>query len=99
MPRIIHATNASGPTQRRKRVTTGSIAGNASAAVTVTWDTPFADTNYTVVCAVQEAVAGTSTLRVHHIESITAAAIVVRIVNDDTLNAKTGTVHAIAIHD
>lgn len=84
---------------RMKPVPTGSIAGGENAAITITWTTAFPDTNYTVVVSIIEATASTLSLRVHHIESKTATGIVVRVINDDTLNAKSGTLQAIAIHD
>ncbi len=80
------------------RVSTGSIAGVSDAAVTLTWTTPFADTNYTVTCSVQEADADTLTLRFDHIEAVNTGSVVVWIVNTDA-SAKTGTVHCIAMHD
>lgn len=82
-----------------KRVTTGSIAGASSASVTITWDTAFADANYTVTVGVLEADATTTTLRVHHIVSQSPTAVVVLVANDNAVTAKTGTLHAIAIHD
>lgn len=84
---------------KHQRVTTGSIGGGGTAAVTITWATPFSNANYTVSAAVVEATATTLTLRVHHVESVTAAAVVVRIINDDAVNAKTGTLHVIATQD
>lgn len=67
--------------------------------MTVTWTTPFADANYSVAAVMLEATASTSTLRVHHIESVAAGSCVVRVVNDEAVAAKTGTIHALAIHD
>lgn len=89
----------SGQSTKAQRVTTGSVAGAASVAVTLTWTVPFADANYTVSASLVEATASTSTLRIHHIESQTAAAVVVRVVNDEAVTAKTGTIHAIAVRD
>lgn len=84
---------------KMRPVSTGSVAGGANVAISIAWTTAFEDTNYTVVVSIIEATAGLSSLRVHHIESKTASGIAVRVVNDDTLNAKTGTLQAIAIHD
>lgn len=82
------------------RVTTGSIGAGLSAAVTLTWGgSAFADTSYTVNCSVLEATTTTSTIRVHHIESVTTTTAVVRLVNDDGSNAKTGVLHCAAMHD
>ena len=100
---MFSVTNAglgnNGAAFKHGRVSTGSVGAAASAAVTLTWTTAFADTNYTVNCSVQEAAASTSTLRVHHIESVAAGSVVVRVVNDDGANPKTGTLHCTAVHD
>jgi hypothetical protein len=85
---------------KHARVATGSVAAGDSAAVTVTWTTPFVDTNYTIVgCEVEDATAATLALRKHHIESRTASAATVRIVNDDGASAHSGTLHCTAVHD
>lgn len=91
--------NNNGAALKHARVTTGSIAAGSSAAVTLTWTTAFADASYTVNCSLVEATAGASSLHLHHLESVTAAAVVTRVVNDDTVNALTGTLHCIALHD
>lgn len=83
---------------KHARVTTGSIAAGASALVTLTWATAFANGNYTVNASVVDATAATASLSVVHIESITASAITVRVVNNSA-GSLTGTVHAIAMHD
>ncbi|HXE75310.1 MAG TPA: right-handed parallel beta-helix repeat-containing protein [Candidatus Xenobia bacterium] len=84
---------------KHARVSTGSIAASSSAAVTVSWTTAFADANYTANCSVVEATAGANSLRMHHLESVSASSVVVRVVNDDGATAKTGTVHCTAVHD
>lgn len=99
MPRVLHISSGSGLNVQRKRVSTGSVAGGATAAVTITWDDAFADTDYTISAVIEEATAGTSTLRVHHVESRAVSECVVRVVNDEAVSARTGTVHCIAIHD
>lgn len=81
------------------RVTTGSIAASSNAAVTLTWTTAFADTNYTVNCSVIEADTDDQTLSIDHIQSISTGSVVVRLINDDAGSAKTGTLHCIAMHD
>ncbi|MFQ5694817.1 MAG: hypothetical protein ACE5HB_02410 [Terriglobia bacterium] len=91
--------NNDGAALKHARVSTGAVAAGASAPVTLTWTTAFADANYTVNCSVVEATASTSTLRLHHIESVTATAVVLRVINDDPANAKTATLHCIALHD
>lgn len=92
------AVGGLGNSVRTKRTTTGSVAGGGSVDVTVTWAPAFADANYTATVSVLEGAAG-STLRIRKVLSQTAAAIVVRVFNEDTLNTFTGTVHALAIHD
>jgi hypothetical protein len=81
------------------RVTTGSVALSSSAAVTLTWGINFGDANYTTVCNVLEATTSVNTLHVHHIESQTSTTVVVRVKNDDTGAAHTGTLHCHAFHD
>lgn len=100
---MFSVTNAgvgnNGAAFKHGRVTTGSVGAGASAAVTLTWTTAFADANYTVTCSLAEATASTSTLRLHHLESVAAGSVVARVVNDDGVNPKTGTLHCTAIHD
>lgn len=91
-------TAANTAAYRTGRVTTGSINAVTYASVTLTWGTTFADTSYTPVCTVTEATATALTVRVHHIESFTASAIVVGVYND-AAGAKTGTLNCVAIHD
>jgi len=81
------------------RVTTGAIGASASVQVTLTWGTAFADANYSVTASVVESTATTSTLRVHHIVSQSAAQVVVLVTNDDAGGAHTGTLHCIGVHD
>lgn len=82
---------------RAQRVSTGSVGASGMAVVTVTWDTPFADANYSVAVSVLDTPANES-LQIAKIESQTAAAITVRVKNV-SLGARTGTLHAIGIHD
>jgi hypothetical protein len=90
------AADASG--FKHKRLTTGSVAANTDAAVTVNWTTAFADANYTVSCALVDATASASALKIIHIDSYTAASVIVRVRNDSA-GALTGTLHVIAVHD
>lgn len=82
---------------RTARVTTGAIAGGGSANVTVNF-AAFSDTNFTVSAEVEELTAGDS-LRIRKVLSRTASSVTVLVANQDTLNARTGTVHILAIHD
>jgi hypothetical protein len=83
---------------KAERVTTGSIAAGASALVTLTWAVAFADANYTAVASVLDATAAAASLRVVHVESVTAAAVGVRVENTSA-GALTGTVQVIGMHD
>lgn len=80
---------------KHARVTTGALAGGASANVVVAWPTAFADDNYTANVDVLHA----GGLIRHRLLARVAASITVRVTNEDSLNAQTGTIHAIAIHD
>lgn len=94
----ISASSPAGPRTETKRVSTGSVAGaGGTASVTVTWDVPFADANYTVAASVERDIVGDD-LRIQRIRSQTATACVVAVVNN-SLTAQTGTLHAIAIAD
>lgn len=85
---------------QHKRVTTGSINAAATAEIVVTWDTPFADTNYTVNASVLVANPGNAVpfLEIVHLDDKLAASITVRVVNSSG-GALTGEIQAIAIHD
>lgn len=83
---------------RGARVSTGSVAGGASVNVTAPFAVPFVDTNYTVTAAVEEGTAGDN-LRVRKVLSRATNSVTVLVANSDTLNARTGTVHVLAIHD
>lgn len=82
---------------RTARASTGSVAGGGTANVTVNFDA-FADTNFTASATVDEGTAGDS-LRVLKVLSRMAGSVTVLVVNQDALNARTGTVHVLAIHD
>lgn len=90
------AADASG--FKHVRVTTGSVGAGSTALVTITWVTAFADANYTCVAQVLEATTSSLSMSVVHIESITASAVTVRVLNN-ALGALTGTLNLIAVHD
>lgn len=83
---------------KHARVTTGSVSGGSTALVTITWTTAFADANYTVTADVIDSTTTSLSLSVVHIESVTASAVTVRVLNN-AIGSLTGTVHVIAIHD
>ncbi len=81
------------------RVSTGSVLAGVAVEVTATWPTAFSNANYTVNVNVLEGTAGTNTLRYLKTVSKTTTQVVVRIINDDTLNARTGELHIVGIPD
>lgn len=82
---------------KHARVTTGSITALTSTTVTVTWPTPFSDTNYTVVGPT--IVEATGSLIVLDVTAKTASSVTVYIRNTDTTLSRTGEIHIMAIHD
>lgn len=83
---------------KHTRVTTGSIAGGSTGLITITWTTAFADANYTVTADVIDSTTSSLSLSVVHIESVSASAVTVRVLNN-AVGALTGTLNVIAIHD
>jgi hypothetical protein len=83
---------------KHQNVSTGSIASSGAADVTLTWTTAFADASYDPICGVIGSQASNSDLRLHHIESISASALVARVINDDSTNPHTGTLVCTAMH-
>ena len=80
------------------RVTTGSVGASTSALITHVWPTPFPDANYTVVASVVNSTASVASLRIVHIESVSAAQVAVRVENTSG-SPLTGTLNFIAMHD
>lgn len=83
---------------RQGRVTTGSIGAGASVLVTHTWTTAYPDTNYTVTASVVNATAAVASLKVVHVETVSATQVAVRVENTSA-GALTGTLHLLAMHD
>jgi hypothetical protein len=83
---------------KHQNVSTGSVASSGAADVTLTWTAAFADSNYDPVCGIIGSQASNSDLRLHHIESISASAVVARVINDDSAGAHTGTLVCTAMH-
>jgi len=83
---------------KHQRVGTGFIGAGASALVTLTWLSSFADANYTVNCTVEDATASASSLRLLHVESKSGRAVVARVSNTAT-RALAGSLGCIAMHD
>ena len=78
------------------RAATGSVLGAANATVAVTLVPPMADTDFTVSAAVLDAA---NNLRVLNVVSQTASTVTVRVNNSDAINAASGTVNVLAVHD
>ena len=83
---------------KHQSVGMGPIGPGSSAVVTLTWATAFADRSYDPQCSVVDSAASTAAVRIHHIESFTANAIMVRIVNDDRIFPHNGTLYCLGIH-
>ncbi len=83
---------------KHQNVSTGSVASSSGADVTLTWTAAFADASYDPMCTVIGSQASNSDLHLHHIESISATALVARIVNDDASNPHSGTLVCTAMH-
>jgi hypothetical protein len=81
------------------RASVPSVSAAGALDVAITWATPFADAQYTATCSVVDSAAANGALRVHHLISVTATGVTVRLVNDDVANAHAGSVHCIAMHD
>lgn len=94
---ITNGVTANAAGFKHKRVA-ASVGASTSALITVTWSTAFADTNYTVVCSVQDSTAATASAVVTHIESVSASAVTVR-VNNTAAATFNGTLHIIGVHD
>lgn len=91
---------SAGRTIKHARTSTGSIAGGATVTVTCTWvGGAFANTNYTATAVVEESSISNNTLEVLKILNLAAGSIQAVVRNNDAINAKTGTVHAIGIAD
>lgn len=89
---------ALGEQAKAQSVTTGSVGASSYASVTLTWTTPFRDSNYLVWVAVLESTASINTLRIHHVESKSSTQVVVGVYNDDAANPHTGTLMLFAVH-
>lgn len=83
---------------KHARITTGSVAAGSTTLVTCTWSTAFADANYTVTTSVIDSTTSSLSLSIVHVESVTASAVTVRVLNN-AIGALTGTLQVIAIHD
>jgi hypothetical protein len=77
----------------------GALAGGANADRTITWPSPFADTNYTVVVTAHTEGDPAGRLISLAITSKTAAAVVIRVMNNTASTSINPAFHAIGIHD
>lgn len=83
---------------KHQRITTGSVGAGSTALVTITWAVAFSDANYTVNASVIDSTTSSLSLSVVHVESKSASAVEVRVLNN-AAGSLTGEVQAIAIHD
>lgn len=97
-PVVATGVSNNGSGFKHGRVTTGSISAGSTALVTLTWGTTFADTNYTVSAEVEDSTTSSLSLSVVHVESKTAGAVAVRVLNN-SVGSLTGTLDVIAVHD
>lgn len=81
---------------RTSRVATGSISLGTAQSITVTFATPFADSNYTVQLQIEAS--GVDLFGVPILVSRSAASCVISVKNV-SLSTQTATVHVFAIHD
>jgi len=81
---------------KHRRVATGPIGAGSSAEVYLTWQTAFADANYTTQCSIAES---TSSLTVVALSAQTPDMIVVSVRNTDTNTSRSGILNCIALHD
>ncbi len=95
-PKIDSGVSPDGSGLKHRRVATGPIAAGSSAEVHLTWQTAFADANYTSQCSIAES---TSSLTVVALSAQTPAMIVVSVRNTDTNTSRSGILNCIALHD
>jgi len=87
-----------GTGMKHQSASTGSVGPGGSTNVTLTWLTPFADTNYDSQCSVLDPTPGDKALRIHHIVSFTTVGVAVEVVNDDGVSSHEGTMSCLGIH-
>lgn len=82
------------------RQASGSIAaGTEVNRTTPTWPIAWPDVNYSVTCTMVNSSTTTDGLRIHHISSKSTTNVGVVIKNDDTVNAQSGTIECVGVHD
>ena len=89
------------PALKHVRVTTGAIGGGTRINTTVTWTTPFADANYSVVCNVLDTTTASTSagLVLERMNATQTAANAHFTTFNPTGGTITGTLECIAIHD
>lgn len=77
-----------------------SVAAGATEEKTVTFSPAFANAAYTVIAQIEstEGAMGSS-LRLRKITEHLAGSVSISVTNDDGLNALSGTIHCLAVHD
>ena len=92
----ISLRGAAGSAVSRGRASTGSIPGAGTATVVVPFSPAMADTAYTASVTVEDT---SGDLRVAVVTAKTTTSVSVLVLNSDTLNAASGTLHVLAVHD
>jgi hypothetical protein len=96
MTGVLHLSPATGTVVTRLRQTTGSIAGGADANVAINFPQAMTSTAYTVSATVENS---DGDLTVRCVLSRMVNGVTVRVRNNNTLTARTGTVHVLVIAD
>ena len=83
---------------KHQTVSTGSIGAGACGNLTLTWSSPFLDTNYQAWPSVLDSTSAAKGLTVDHVQAQTAAATIVVVCNGSG-GALTGTLQVLAVHN
>lgn len=92
----IGVSGSSASAVSKGRAATGSIAGGATLSKSVTFAPAMVDLNFTATATVEDAAGD---LRVLAVTGKTTTSATVLLSNADTLNAASGVVHVLAVHD
>jgi len=78
-------------------LTTPSVPASGSVVVVVTWAAAFPDAGYIPYCSLVDTAVTGADIMVHHFSDLSASALNVVIVNNDTVNPHTGALNCMAI--
>lgn len=91
--------STAGANVKHARSASTSIGGGLHGDITVTWNDPFADTNYTVTASAQRATSADIQAPRIYVKSKTTTGITVRVGNEEPVSAQNFIVHAMGIAD